>query len=80
MIAIDTRGWIRAIVAAAALAAMAVAAVTPGALALGDDKTAYGWGYAGNRADAEKHALEDCKKRTTNVKIVVSFCTNGVEQ
>jgi hypothetical protein len=50
------------------------------ALALGDDKTAYGWGYAGNRADAEKHALEDCKKRTTNVKIVVSFCTNGVEQ
>ena len=50
------------------------------ALALGDDKTACGWGYAGNRADAEKHALEDCKKRTTNVKIVVSFCTNGVEQ
>jgi hypothetical protein len=50
------------------------------ALALGDDKTAYGWGYAGNRADAESFALEDCKKRTTNVKIVVSFCTNGVEQ
>jgi hypothetical protein len=50
------------------------------ALALGDDKSAFGWGHAGNRADAESFALEDCNKRTKNAKIVVSFCTNGVEQ
>jgi hypothetical protein len=49
------------------------------ALAVGDEKTAYGFGYAGNRVDAEKHALEECGKRTKNAKIVVSFCTNGVE-
>jgi hypothetical protein len=49
------------------------------ALALGDDKSVYGFGYAGNRIDAEKHALEECGKRTKNAKIVVSFCTNGVE-
>jgi hypothetical protein len=48
------------------------------ALALGDDKSAYGWGYAGNRIDAERNALEQCRKRTTHAKIVVSFCTNGV--
>ena len=36
-------------------------------------------GYAGNRIDAEKHALEECGKRTKNAKVVVSFCTNGVE-
>jgi len=49
------------------------------ALAVGDDKSVYGFGYAGNRIDAEKHALEECGKRTKNAKIVVSFCTNGVE-
>jgi hypothetical protein len=49
------------------------------ALALGDDKRAYGFGYAGNRADAEKSALEECGKRTKKAKIAVSFCTNGIE-
>lgn len=49
------------------------------ALALGDDKGAYGWGHAGNRADAERFALENCRKQTGNAKVVVSFCTNGVE-
>jgi hypothetical protein len=49
------------------------------ALALGDDKGVYGWGHAGNRADAERFALDDCNKRTKNAKVVVSFCTNGVE-
>jgi hypothetical protein len=49
------------------------------ALAVGDDKSAYGFGYAGNRVDAERHAMEECGKRTKNAKIVVSFCTNGVE-
>lgn len=49
------------------------------ALALGDDKSAFGWGFAGNRIEAESFALEDCKKRTANAKIVLSFCTNGVE-
>lgn len=50
------------------------------ALAQGDDKSAYGWGHAGNRADAEANALEECRKRTANAKIAFSFCTNGVEQ
>ena len=48
------------------------------ALALGDDKGIYGWGYAGNKADAEKNALDDCGKRTKNAKIAASFATNGV--
>jgi hypothetical protein len=48
------------------------------ALALGDDKSAYGWGYAGNRADAEHNALKECEKHTKNAKIAVSFCTNGL--
>ncbi len=48
------------------------------ALALGDDKSAYGYGYAGNRADAERNALDECHKRTKNAKVAVSFCTNGV--
>ena len=42
-----------------------------------DDKSAYGWGWAGNRADAENNALEQCRKLTQNAKIAVSFCTNG---
>jgi hypothetical protein len=50
------------------------------ALALGDDKGVYGWGHAGNRADAEGFALENCAKRTKNAKVAVSFCTNGVER
>jgi hypothetical protein len=49
------------------------------ALALGDDKGVYGWGHAGNRSDAEGFALESCSKRTKNAKVVLSFCTNGVE-
>ena len=49
------------------------------ALATGDDKSAYGTGHAGNRADAERAALEACNKRTKNAKIVFSFCTNGIE-
>lgn len=48
------------------------------ALALGDDTGEYGWGYAGNRADAEETALKECAKRTKNAKVAVSFCTNGV--
>jgi hypothetical protein len=48
------------------------------ALALGDDKKAYGWGFAGNRFDAEKSALEACAERTRNAKLVCCFCTNGV--
>lgn len=48
------------------------------ALELGDDKSVYGWGYAGNRADAEAHALEECARRTRNARVALSFCTNGV--
>jgi hypothetical protein len=47
------------------------------ALALGDDKSAYGWGHAGNRTEAESFALENCAKRTKNAKVVLSFATNG---
>ena len=47
------------------------------ALAVGDDLGVYGWGYAGNRADAERNALDACKS-TQPAKIVLSFCTNGV--
>lgn len=46
------------------------------ALATGE-KGAYGWGHAGNRADAERTALEECARRGANAKIAVSFCTNG---
>ena len=49
------------------------------ALAVSDEKGVFGWGHAGNRADAESFALEDCRKRTKNAKVAVSFCTNGAE-
>lgn len=49
------------------------------ALALGDEKGVFGWGHAGNRADAERFALEHCPPSAKNAKIVASFCTNGVE-
>ena len=48
------------------------------ALALGDDTSVYGWGYAGNRIDAENNALKECNQRTRNAKVAVSFCTSGV--
>jgi len=48
------------------------------ALATGDDKGAYGWGYAGNRLDAERNALEACRQQTKNAKIVLCFPANGV--
>lgn len=48
------------------------------ALALGDHNI-YGWGYAGNSDDAERFALQECSKRTKNSKVVLSFCTNGVQ-
>ncbi len=48
------------------------------ALAVGDNNI-YGWGFAGNCDDAERFALEECSKRTTNSKLVFSFCTNGVQ-
>lgn len=48
------------------------------ALAVGDNNI-YGWGYAGNSADAQRFALEECKKQTTNAEVAFSFCTNGVQ-
>jgi hypothetical protein len=48
------------------------------ALALGDKMSVYGWGYAGNRIDAEQTALDECGKRTKNAKVAVSFCTSGI--
>lgn len=48
------------------------------ALAVGDGKS-FGYGFAGNRADAEQNALDECAKHGEHGKIKVSFCTNGVE-
>ncbi len=45
------------------------------ALALGDDMTAYGVGYSKDADEAKKFALDECKKRTTNCKVVVFFNT-----
>ncbi len=48
------------------------------ALAKGDDDTAYGVGWAGNKADAERNALSNCAKHTGHPHIELIFCTNGV--
>jgi hypothetical protein len=45
------------------------------ALALGDDKSAYGVGYSKDADEARRFALEECQKRTKNCKIVVCFNT-----
>lgn len=45
------------------------------ALALGDDVTAYGTGHSKDADEARKFALEECKKRTTNCKVVICFNT-----
>lgn len=45
------------------------------ALALGDDVSAYGTGYAKTAEQARRFALEECRKRTTNCKVVVCFNT-----
>ena len=45
------------------------------ALALGDDKTAYGTGYSKDADEARKFALAECNKRTKNAKVVVCFNT-----
>jgi hypothetical protein len=45
------------------------------ALALGDDVTAYGTGYSKDADEAKKFALAECKKRTTNCKVVLCFNT-----
>lgn len=47
------------------------------ALAVGEDKSVWGWGYAGNRIDAEQNAMAECDKRAKGGKIAGSFCTNG---
>lgn len=51
------------------------------ALALGDDKSAYGvgwrWGAGASNTDAKNEALKNCNARTTNARIVVCFSTDG---
>lgn len=49
------------------------------ALALSDDKGVYAYASAGNKIDAERNALEACRKRAANCRIAVSFCSNGRE-
>ena len=45
------------------------------ALALGDDMTAFGTGYSKDADEAKKFALEECRKRTKNCRVVVCFNT-----
>lgn len=51
------------------------------ALALGDDKTAYGTGWrygsGASNIEAAKEALKNCNARTTNARIVVCVSTDG---
>jgi hypothetical protein len=53
------------------------------ALALGDDKSAWGVGWSyGNGATntyAKKKALAECAKRTKNGRIVVCLCSTNVD-
>jgi hypothetical protein len=41
------------------------------ALAVGDDPSAYGYGYGQTAADARRHARAECRKRTTKCYIAV---------
>jgi hypothetical protein len=41
------------------------------ALALGDDASAYGYGYGDTAAEVKRHALADCRQRTTNCYVAV---------
>jgi hypothetical protein len=41
------------------------------ALALGDDVSAYGYGFGPTAAEARRHALAECQKRTANCYIAV---------
>jgi serine/threonine-protein kinase len=45
------------------------------ALAVGDDKTAYGFGYAETDAEAKEIALRECRKRTANCRVAVCVCS-----
>jgi hypothetical protein len=51
------------------------------ALALGDDKSAYGVGWrfgaGASNTDAMKEALKNCNARTTNARVVVCLSTDG---
>jgi serine/threonine-protein kinase len=53
------------------------------ALAIGDDKEAYGYGFSyGNGAtntDAKNRALLEARKRTTNARIVLCVCSENVK-
>jgi hypothetical protein len=40
-------------------------------LALGDDPSAYGYGYAKTAAEAKRHALAECQRCTTNCYVAV---------
>jgi hypothetical protein len=49
------------------------------ALVITDDRNVYGFGWAGNRTDAEATARKECGERPVNPRVALSFCTNGVE-
>ncbi len=49
------------------------------ALVITDNRAVYGFGWAGNRTDAEANARKECGERPTNPRVALSFCTNGVE-
>ena len=51
------------------------------ALALGDDKQFWGigWSYGSGASsiEAKEHALEECRKRTTNARVVLYLVSDG---
>jgi len=47
------------------------------ALALGDDKSFYGWAWAGSASEAKRLALEKCRGGTTNCYIAVCVYSGG---
>ena len=49
------------------------------ALAVGDDN-AYGYGWAADLGTARKTALAECRKRTTNSRVVICVSTEGKTQ
>ena len=47
------------------------------ALALGDDKSFYGWAWAGSASEAKRLAMEKCRAGTTNCYIAVCVYSGG---
>ncbi|HET8798752.1 MAG TPA: DUF4189 domain-containing protein [Thermoanaerobaculia bacterium] len=49
---------------------------TCAAFATGDNGTITGWGYDSNPRKARQRALNECKKRGSDCRVLVEACTN----